>query len=300
MTAQVPFAVPFASAAASGSTKPWWSSSEQNAALWPALKLWFRCNDGQGALLKDYAKPSETSGLGSNCPGGGLTINNYASAWGTPGGFTSNYAGQVYARSTMTTSTQMDMLLGYRSVIIEVDVQGGYTAGSYNRFFHYGRGTGATTNAGIWLGCSGSSGTTDMRVTGGASSPVSLSFTTGGLYDPVTSANFTSARKHIMLVWDRTEGGAGAVGIFINGGLAYWQALASDPGAVDLTYNADRTQICIGCAPTNDSATGGAIDATFYEVRMWALSALPTDLAALAVTLAANPQRLPAALQGAA
>ena len=248
---------------------------------YPACMMWFRFLEGAGASLADKIGNVTDLAITENGAGDGWA------SWGGPGDqWSSEDAGgaEVYARTTGQAPTAI-RTIGAKSMIIELDIN---VIGGQN---------GAVMPVGLYsspstLGYSiywSDSGVFQMRLGGESNNSIIVSFTN-------TPAITRNNRTHHVFAYDRSATDLiGSVDYFANGALVETKIPGTDPGLLNVTTANNNGRLGLG---SDVNGTQPVCEVDFYNVRIWVLDSIPTNIASIAAQMSGMRNEFPPLMAG--
>lgn len=239
---------------------------------YPACKVWFRMLEGtktNTTVLQDH--------IGTVT---GLTVaeNGTGNADANPEALTtsSSSGNEVY-----TTGGSI-FTVGSNSIIIEADVNLSVSAVSGASVVQNGD---PNNNFDGWAVIyNNSNGAINFSVRNSAKN--------GAVSTTLNSSpNVLNSRHHICIVWDRNVADPGSITYYVDGSLQGTFALS---GAVGTGVDPDSGAFSVGYRQSN----GRIADGIFYNIRVWSLSAIPSNIALVVAQMARNPNEFPSLMQG--
>lgn len=251
--------------------RPW----SADPADYPGCAFWFMFSEapiGNGTVLVDRMGNVLDMAVVQNGTGDADAVYGALSTSGDAGN-------EVYAQ----TATLPSLVSAADSLIIELDMTAADSAVDGAAYIEYGDPFNSASR-GFALQHVNTTGSMQMVCRNSANS--------GTVYSTLgSSPNNEGERRHVCLVWDRSTTDPGVLSYYVNGALQFTGALS---GAVGSNWIAAGGALRIG------RRNGGSRITTipYYNIRVWALSAIPANIGAVVSQMALNVNEFPPLLAG--
>lgn len=244
----------------------------------PACKMWLKCDEESGSSLVD--KMGGVTGLT-------ITANGTATPWTTPLAFEAEgAAGNESYALTAYSNAATALNVGTGHLMIELDLTA--SASTTDGACHIDFGDAFSASRGWQVFMANASGVLGFRCRGTAGADTAAQFT--------GTTSILSARKHCLIVWDRTLSSLGQIHYFINGVVQSGSPFSLSPAVDPVSVTVASGNLAIG---RRNSGPRYA-NAIYHNIRVWRPAAIPSNLTDIAMDMYISRNEFPQTMLGVA